>query len=276
MVSDTKQDTSTQKRKYREDEEDEIVKEKKRLKIQTVAEDYAPAKSKKELRAERKAQKLQENLKDELSIKRSLTKEEKKEWRKRQKKNELREQRILLIKEQREAKKLRKIKRLHKEMNASGGADTAKEKKLKHILAKEQCNPNKVEHKEEESNMKVLNSLFQGAHDDTTGMTVMRMGVQYSDVIVGKGRAAQEKDLVTVRYKLQGGKFGAVIDSSKKFTFRIGKGEVIKGWDIGVIGMQEGGQRHLIVPPKAGYGSQDIGAGPGATLFFDITLLSMK
>ena len=51
---------------------------------------------------------------------------------------------------------------------------------------------------------------------------------------------------------------------------------MIQGWDIGCQGMREGGRRKLIVPPKAGYGSQDIGAGPGATLFFDITLLSIR
>ena len=51
---------------------------------------------------------------------------------------------------------------------------------------------------------------------------------------------------------------------------------VIKGWDIGVVGMKVGGRRQLIVPPKAGYGSEDIGAGPGAVLFFDITLLNMR
>ena len=50
---------------------------------------------------------------------------------------------------------------------------------------------------------------------------------------------------------------------------------VIQGWDIGLLGMHEGGRRKLIVPPKAGYGSQDIGAGSGAMLYFDITLLSI-
>jgi FKBP-type peptidyl-prolyl cis-trans isomerase len=63
-------------------------------------------------------------------------------------------------------------------------------------------------------------------------------------------------------------------NSNKKFTFRLGKGEVIQGWDIGMMGMRQGGTRHLIVPPKAGYKSEDIGAGPGGLLYFDITLLS--
>merc|ERR1712194_602103 len=101
-------------------------------------------------------------------------------------------------------------------------------------------------------------------------------GVKCMDVIVGKGvNVIQNYSLVTVMYKLSGGKFGgAVIDRSNKFTFRVGKGEVIRAWDIGVLGMANGGRRKLIVPPKAGYGGQDIGAGPGALLYFDITVLS--
>jgi peptidylprolyl isomerase len=70
---------------------------------------------------------------------------------------------------------------------------------------------------------------------------------------------------------------GAWFDSAKKFTFRLSKGEVIQGWDFGMVGMQQGvRRRRLIVPPKAGYGSQDIGAGAGAVLVlhFDITLFS--
>ena len=83
----------------------------------------------------------------------------------------------------------------------------------------------------------------------------------------------QSKSLVNVRYQLRGGSLnGALIDSSKKFSFRLGKGEVIQGWEIGLEGMRQGGVRHIIVPPKAGYGSQDIGAGPGAVLHFVVTL----
>ena len=50
-------------------------------------------------------------------------------------------------------------------------------------------------------------------------------------------------------------------------------GEVIEGWEIGLQGMKQGGIRHIIVPPKAGYGTKDIGAGVGATLYFEVTLL---
>ena len=94
---------------------------------------------------------------------------------------------------------------------------------------------------------------------------------------MGSGPAVRTKNLVTVKYQLRGGTpNGPLLDSSKKFNFRVGKGEVVQGWDIGLEGMRPGGSRHLIVPPKAGYGSQDIGAGSGAMLYFDITLLEVR
>ena len=103
----------------------------------------------------------------------------------------------------------------------------------------------------------------------------MGYGVKFYDVIVGKGpEKVQDNSLLTVRYKLTGGKYGVLIDSSKKFTFRVGTGEVVKGWDIGVRGMAVGGTRKLVIPPKAGYGEEDIGAGVGGLLFFDIAVLS--
>jgi FKBP-type peptidyl-prolyl cis-trans isomerase len=246
---------------------------------QTSAVEYVVhVKSRKEMRAERKAQKKQENTNNaanetDKEVK-PLTKEEKKALRKEQKKLQLKEERLRLMKEQREAKKKRKQKRMHIEMNAPGGIECATEKKAKRQKIKE--NTSSVTENEEESAMNVYRSLFNGSQDDATGMTTMRMDVQYKDIVMGKGPAVEDLTLLTVSYKLKGGKFGAVIDSSKKFTFRVGKGEVIKGWDIGLIGMQVGGKRELIVPPKAGYGSQDIGAGPGAMLFFEITLLSIR
>lgn len=78
-----------------------------------------------------------------------------------------------------------------------------------------------------------------------------------------------------VSYKLHAkNKTGKVIDSSSNFGFCMGKGEVISGWEIGLLRMRQGGTRHLIVPPAAGYGNQNIGAGSGGLLYFEITLLS--
>mmetsp|Transcript_526 Transcript_526/g.1615 ORF Transcript_526/g.1615 Transcript_526/m.1615 type:complete len:268 (-) Transcript_526:2781-3584(-) len=184
-----------------------------------------------------------------------------------------------MIRESRREKRVRKQKRLRREMNAPGGEKARLRKKLKTEQGNgAETKGKKKSIKEEERkevDMDVFDQVFNGSTDDDTGATILRMGVKCIDVVLGKGPVATDGMLVTVKYKLTGGNFlGTSIDSSKSFNFRLGKGEVIQGWDIGVEGMREGGRRQLIVPPKAGYGSQDIGAGPGATLYFDITLLS--
>ncbi|GFH43836.1 hypothetical protein CTEN210_00309 [Chaetoceros tenuissimus] len=242
-----------------------------------AAMEHERPRSKKELRAEKKAllrkQQKATSTKEEIT----LSKEEKRALIKKQKKMEQKEfkksQRLQILKEERELKKIRKQKRKNIEVNTKGGATVEKKtkKKRKHTDCSE-------DQKDRDSAMNVYNSLFNGTKDEITGTTTLAYGVKYKDVIVGKGEEeADDRSLVTVSYKLKGYKgTGAIIDSSKNFTFRVGKGEVIKGWDIGVVGMKVGGRRQLIVPPKAGYGSEDIGAGPGAVLFFDITLLHMR
>ena len=99
---------------------------------------------------------------------------------------------------------------------------------------------------------------------------------------IGDGTEAQDYNKVVVNYtgKLED---GSIFDSSlnpgrEPFTFTLGVGSVIKGWDIGVKGMKVGGKRRLTVPPELGYG--DKGAGsvipPGATLIFDVDLLEVE
>ena len=84
----------------------------------------------------------------------------------------------------------------------------------------------------------------------------------------------QDRKKIYVKYTLRKlNETGKIIDSSEQFGFRIGKGEVIEGWDIGLEGMKQGGIRHLTIPPEAGYGTKDIGAGKGGILFFKVTLL---
>lgn len=103
-------------------------------------------------------------------------------------------------------------------------------------------------------------------------------GLQKTDLVVGKGPAAKTGDYVTVDYtgKLTNGK---VFDTSKKpgrgpFGFKLGEGHVIKGWDLGVVGMKVGGHRRLTIPASLGYGATGAGADipPNATLVFDIEL----
>jgi FKBP-type peptidyl-prolyl cis-trans isomerase len=102
------------------------------------------------------------------------------------------------------------------------------------------------------------------------------------DIVIGNGVEAKSSDNVTVDYtgKLMN---GSIFDSSKNpnrepFSFTVGIGVVIKGWDDGVPGMKVGGTRRLTIPPSMGYGSQ--GAGnvipPNATLIFDIELLGIE
>ena len=105
--------------------------------------------------------------------------------------------------------------------------------------------------------------------------TTLRKGVQMLDVLVGKGPTVQDRKRVVVKYKLHAkNRYGKVIDSADAFSFRLGRGEVIEGWDIGLQGMRQGGIRQLIVPPLAGYGlRKNVGAGVGGTLFFQVEVL---
>ena len=93
-------------------------------------------------------------------------------------------------------------------------------------------------------------------------------------VVVGKGPEVQPRKKVRVKYTLKAkNQFGKRLDHSDSFGFRLGRGEVIEGWDIGVMGMRQGGRRYLVVPPEAGYGRKNVGAGVGGILFFDVTVL---
>ena len=101
------------------------------------------------------------------------------------------------------------------------------------------------------------------------------MGVKYQDIIVGTGPPVKDRKKVRVAYTLRARtKYGKILDSSDDFGFRLGRGEVIEGWDIGLKGMRQGGKRYLIIPPAAGYGNKNIGAGPGGMLFFEVSVIA--
>ena len=111
-------------------------------------------------------------------------------------------------------------------------------------------------------------------------MTTTASGLQYRDLVVGKGPQPKDGDTVVVNYT---GRFtnGKVFDTSvgkKPFEFHLGRGEVIKGWDEGVASMHVGGKRKLVIPPDLAYGP---GGYPGvippnSTLTFDVELLQIK
>jgi FKBP-type peptidyl-prolyl cis-trans isomerase len=110
-------------------------------------------------------------------------------------------------------------------------------------------------------------------------------GLKYTDVKVGDGAAAQNGYIISVQYTgwlykngEKGAKFDSSRDAGKPFTFKLGGGQVIKGWDEGVAGMKVGGQRTLIIPPELAYGAKGAGGviPPNATLIFDVELLSTR
>jgi len=77
----------------------------------------------------------------------------------------------------------------------------------------------------------------------------------------------------------RGKKFDSSHDRRQPFTFTLGEGRVIKGWEVGILGMQVGGLRRLVIPPEMAYGSRDIGNGlipPDSTLVFDVELLGVE
>lgn len=109
-------------------------------------------------------------------------------------------------------------------------------------------------------------------------------GLQYDDVLAGSGDEAQPGDEVRVHYTgwlYENGAAGRKFDSSKDrgqpFSFPLGAGHVIRGWDEGVAGMKVGGTRRLLIPSDLGYGARGAGGviPPNATLLFEVELLGV-
>lgn len=110
--------------------------------------------------------------------------------------------------------------------------------------------------------------------------TATPSGLQYWDIVVGTGPTAAAGSTVKVHYSgflTSGAKFDSSRDRGEPFSFQLGAGQVIKGWDEGVAGMKVGGQRQLRIPPQLGYGAEGAGGviPPNATLIFDVELLDV-
>ncbi|MBL51444.1 MAG: peptidylprolyl isomerase [Candidatus Marinimicrobia bacterium] len=136
--------------------------------------------------------------------------------------------------------------------------------------------------------MKIINKLiaigllllFSGCQKRQ--VNTMENGLKIEDIVIGDGAEAKDFNKVVVNYTgtLED---GTVFDSSLKpgrepFTFTLGVGSVIKGWDLGVKSMKVGGKRKLIIPAELGYGDRGAGAliPPGATLIFEVDLLEVE
>jgi len=106
-------------------------------------------------------------------------------------------------------------------------------------------------------------------------------GLKYHDFVVGDGPSPETGQTVSVHYTgwlEDGTKFDSSLDRGQPFTFSIGMGQVIAGWDEGVATMKVGGKRQLVIPSELGYGEQGAGAviPPNATLIFEVELLDVQ
>ena len=134
--------------------------------------------------------------------------------------------------------------------------------------------------------------MFAGCHNPATEdtqtiypgeKTIMEKqstpsGLSYIDITPGTGATPRSGEKVTVHYTgylTDGKKFDSSVDRGQPFTFTIGVGQVIRGWDEGVLSMKVGGKRKLIIPPELGYGSRGARGviPPNAELIFDVELL---
>ena len=119
-----------------------------------------------------------------------------------------------------------------------------------------------------------------------TGANISEL--QMTDTAIGDGATAESGQTVDVHYtgwlydpsqpETKGSKFDSSVDRGQPFSFPLGGGRVIRGWDEGVAGMKVGGKRVLVIPPEMGYGASGAGGAipPNATLLFEVELLEIK
>ena len=104
--------------------------------------------------------------------------------------------------------------------------------------------------------------------------------LKIEDLVIGEGAEAISGQNVEVHYAgwlTDGQKFDSSVDRGQPFSFPLGGGRVIQGWDQGVVGMRIGGKRRLTIPPHLGYGARGAGSviPPNATLVFEVELLGV-
>ncbi len=131
-----------------------------------------------------------------------------------------------------------------------------------------------------ENNTLIASDSMADANSEANVVTTPS-GLKYIDLEEGTGATPQPGQTVTVHYTgtLENGKkFDSSRDRNQPFKFKIGQGQVIKGWDEGLSTMKVGGRRQLIIPAELGYGARGAGGviPPNATLIFDVELLKVS
>jgi peptidylprolyl isomerase len=116
-------------------------------------------------------------------------------------------------------------------------------------------------------------------------MTTTASGLSYEDTVVGDGATPAKGQTCMMHYTgwlwengVKGAKFDSSVDRGRPFSFPLGMGRVIRGWDEGVATMKVGGKRTLLIPPGLGYGAAGAGGviPPNATLLFEVELLELR
>jgi len=126
----------------------------------------------------------------------------------------------------------------------------------------------------------VIDKKF-GVKENETSMQETQGELKIEDLVVGTGEAAVVGKNVSVHYTgtlTDGTKFDSSVDRGTPFTFSLGAGEVIPGWDQGIVGMKVGGKRKLTIPPSLGYGEAGYGDAipPNSTLIFEVELIKVE
>jgi FKBP-type peptidyl-prolyl cis-trans isomerase len=128
-------------------------------------------------------------------------------------------------------------------------------------------------------------AMVAGSADAESKVVTTPSGLKYEDTTVGTGAEAVKGKSVQVHYTgwldksgAKGTKFDSSVDRGEKFSFNLGAGQVIRGWDEGVAGMKVGGKRTLMIPSTLGYGVAGAGGviPPNANLIFDVELFAVK
>ena len=127
----------------------------------------------------------------------------------------------------------------------------------------------------------VIAAIVYFAWPKTAPVTEPVTKLKIEDLVVGAGAEAKIGDTLSMNYTgwLQNGaKFDSSLDHGQPFQFVLGRGNVIAGWDQGIVGMKVGGKRKLTIPPSLGYGANGAGGviPPNATLIFEVDLLEIK